>query len=746
MKIKHKINLFIITMLGLLVIPLALAGYAIIDQVVYNLNETSFKRELTNIDVDIREGYKELESTGLLNIESYVLAEKQRILKRLGNYKFGKTGQFYILDFESRVVLHKDFKKKQPFKFKFARKILKKENGKTSYIYKGKKRFAIFLKSSEWDWILVLSITEAEMFSARDFYRKFALVFGIAVFILVLILSWALTKNFRKEIDITLHCLNQIEKGNLDTYIQSVSNDEIGLIQGSINSMIATVAFKTKELKESQVKADAANRAKSEFLANMSHELRTPLNAVTGFCELLSSLVSDKKQKSYLNAIKTAGKSLLTLINDILDLSKIEAGMMEIQLAPVNPQIIFNEIEQIFKMKIIDKNLQFITDIDKYLPSALILDETRLRQILLNLVGNAVKFTEYGHIRLSVKQIYKTGDKSSIDLIISVEDTGIGISEQDQEIIFESFKQQYGHNTRKFGGTGLGLSISKRLAEIMNGQITVRSTVGTGSIFEITLKDVNVSSAEVSAIEERACDIENTCFEKANVLIVDDIESNRDMLSELLSMVNLNVLTAENGQEAVLLAREYKPDIILMDIRMPVMDGIEATKKLKQDPKTKHIPVIAITASSSSDEKSEILAKGLDGYLTKPVKVNILFDELSRYLKCTEKGKQASEHNNQFKTPAYKKIERLPELVGTLRNEILPCLDELQGALIMGDIREFGKRLQNLGKEHNFRELICYSEYLLEFADNFDITGINDTFKDISGTVEQLTDFMRNIS
>ncbi|MCP4110965.1 MAG: response regulator [Desulfobacteraceae bacterium] len=343
--------------------------------------------------------------------------------------------------------------------------------------------------------------------------------------------------------------------------------------------MISTVASKTKELKESQVKADAANRAKSEFLANMSHELRTPLNAVTGFCELLSSLVSDKKQKSYLNAIKTAGKSLLTLITDILDLSEIEAGMMEIHLEPVNPQIIFNEIEHIFRLKITDKNLQFITEIDKELPTALILDETRLRQILLNLVGNAVKFTEQGHIRLSVKKIYKTGDKSSIDLIISVEDTGIGIPEQDQATIFESFKQQYGHDAKKFGGTGLGLSISKRLTEIMNGRISVRSTVGVGSAFEITLRDVNISSAEISAI---ACDIENTSFEKAKVLVVDDIESNRDMLNEVLVMVNLEVLTAENGQEAVLLAREYQPDIILMDIRMPVMG--RSNKKIKTEP------------------------------------------------------------------------------------------------------------------------------------------------------------------
>ncbi|MCP4110967.1 MAG: transporter substrate-binding domain-containing protein [Desulfobacteraceae bacterium] len=469
-----------------------------------------------------------------------------------------------------------------------------------------------------------------------------------------------------------------------------VFNDqgELAFLDGAVFD-ITERKLSEEALKKAKEEAESANRAKSEFLANMSHELRTPLNAVTGFSELLSSLVSDNKQKSYLEAIKTAGKSLLVLINDILDLSKIEAGKMEIIPEPVNLQIIFSEIEQIFKIKTEANNLEFIIDIDEDMPCTLILDETRLRQILLNLVGNAVNFTEKGYIRVSAKNKYKT--ETRIDLTISVEDTGIGIPEQEQESIFDSFKQQYGQSSRTYGGTGLGLSISRRLTEMMNGRITVRSKVGTGSTFEITLRDVDVLSvSEVIATGYESFDIENISFEKAKILVTDDVESNRNILSELLTRVNLDVLTAENGQEAVLMAREYQPDIIFMDIRMPVMNGLEAAKKLKNNPKTKDIPVIAITASSSSDEKAKVLGKGMDGYMAKPINMPALFEEISQYLSFYEKDKQNAAH---FTYLNYEDIERPDELAEALRNDILPSLESLQGVMIMDDIKEFAKKL-----------------------------------------------------
>ncbi|NIN33604.1 MAG: response regulator, partial [Gammaproteobacteria bacterium] len=323
-----------------------------------------------------------------------------------------------------------------------------------------------------------------------------------------------------------------------------------------------------EEAEQAREAAEEANQAKSEFLANMSHELRTPLNAVIGFSELLFSMAFDQKQRNYIHSIRTAGKSLLTLINDILDLSKIESGMMEIKYTPVNPSMIFNEIQHIFHEKLARKNLAYITDIDENLPALLTLDETRLRQILLNLVGNAVKFTQHGHIKLSAKKGDETEQPDLINLIISVEDTGIGVPPEEQALIFQPFKQQSGQSIRKYGGTGLGLSICKRLTEMMKGRISVESQPGKGSCFKLILDNVTVPSAGAVTGLDESFNLDSISFETARVLVVDDVESNRAMLQEMLPRVNLEVLTAENGQEALRIAGEYLPDIIIMDIVM----------------------------------------------------------------------------------------------------------------------------------------------------------------------------------
>jgi len=235
--------------------------------------------------------------------------------------------------------------------------------------------------------------------------------------------------------------------------------------------------------------------------------------------------------------------------------------------------------------------------------STLVLDEIRLRQILFNLIGNAVKFTDKGYIKLSVKKNYKFDDHSKLDLIFSIEDTGIGIPENQVDSIFESFKQQEGQSTKKYGGTGLGLSITRRLIEMMNGRITVKSSLGEGSIFKIILNDVDVSVVDIeSDSKDLSFDVMNIYFEKALVMIVDDIESNRVLIKETLTLSGLDILEAKNGEEATKKSMELLPDVILMDIRMPVMDGYQATKIIKSNPKTKSIPVIALTASVTMEE------------------------------------------------------------------------------------------------------------------------------------------------
>ncbi|MDM8559214.1 PAS domain S-box protein, partial [Candidatus Parabeggiatoa sp. HSG14] len=487
--------------------------------------------------------------------------------------------------------------------------------------------------------------------------------------------------------------------------------------------------------------AEAANRAKSEFLANMSHEIRTPMNAVIGFSNILASKITDKKHKSYLNSIQTGGKALLTLINDILDLSKIEAGRLDIQYEPVNPQQIFTELQQIFSLKIAEKNLELIMEIDENLPLALYLDETRLRQVLLNLIGNAIKFTDSGYIKLCAKKIYTEDDQGKVDLIMAVEDSGIGVPAEQQAIIFESFKQQEGQSTRKYGGTGLGLAITKRLVEMMNGHIIVKSNSGKGSRFEIVLHEVKMAVTQSNAVQNNTSNPNQITFEKTCVLVVDDIESNRDLIKEYLSQVNLEVIYAENGQQALLFVEEYQPALILMDIRMPEMDGYEATKRLKNNPTTANIPIIALTASVTLEEKSKIETHGFDGYLFKPVNISDLLGELSHYLKHTKKAdidtpKVVIEKVDNTINPA--EIANLPELQNQIRQEVRPLLKEVENAMEMGMVAELAEKMIQLGNEYNIPVFIYYGESLLESIQIFDIDHIQKALEELLILLKQL--------
>lgn len=361
------------------------------------------------------------------------------------------------------------------------------------------------------------------------------------------------------------------------------------------------------------------------------------MNAILGFADILSGQVENPTHKEFLDAITASGKTLLSLINDILDLSKIEAGKLRLEYSAVNPRTIFRDIQQVFTLETKRKGINFQVEIDPELPVALILDEVRLRQILLNLVGNAVKFTSFGGITLSATKRYRHPDHSALEFVFSVKDTGVGIPLDQQEKIFEVFHQQTGQSHVQYGGTGLGLAICKRLVEAMGGRITVASTVGQGSTFQVILDNVSVAATPPSA-ETRAAPVGSAFeFAPARILVADDLKLNRLLLRQFLDNPAFTLDEAENGQAALEIIRRHRPDLVLLDMRMPVMDGAELMRRLKTDATLATIPVIVVSASAMQEEEAEAKSVGCDGYLRKPVQRDALLQEISRFLKRRDK-------------------------------------------------------------------------------------------------------------
>ncbi len=382
-----------------------------------------------------------------------------------------------------------------------------------------------------------------------------------------------------------------------------------------------------EQLRTARLAALQAAEAKSLFLANMSHEIRTPMNGVMGMCELLLDESLNTTQTQYAQTIQRSADSLLHIINDILDISKIEANRLTLENTDFNPQIELDDVCLLIKPLAQEKGLDFALNIAHKLPNKLIGDPTRLRQVLINLLGNAVKFTERGSVSLNVAY---TLDNGSARLSFSIDDTGIGMSEEAQQRIFDRFEQADASTTRQHGGTGLGLAISLALVELMGGYIEVRSERGKGSQFYF---DILLQTATTARLASQAYD---SAFDSVpaglRVLVAEDERVNRMVASGMLKKLHCEITLVENGQEALDALDQTDFDVILMDCQMPVMDGLTATTRIRgrQDDKAS-TPIIALTANASKEDEASCLAAGMDGFVSKPVKIAMLAETLLEY-------------------------------------------------------------------------------------------------------------------
>jgi len=506
------------------------------------------------------------------------------------------------------------------------------------------------------------------------------------------------------------------------------SEEKILCVNWDITSFKETeleLASKNEELQVAKEKADAANKSKSEFLANMSHEIRTPMNAIIGFTELLNEQISEPRLKTYVSTIKSAGNTLLTLINDILDLSKIEAGKLTINNTPTDVNKLLNDVGNIFTMNVQKKGLDMIVQSDPNIPPGLMLDEVRLRQILINLLGNALKFTETGYIKLKSKIISIDDHLSKANLEIAIEDSGIGIKPSQLKKIFQEFEQSEGQDNRKYGGTGLGLSISQRLAKMMGGEITIESTPLKGSTFTLKLPMINISSIvdEGSSKEEEIENLNAISFKKAKILVVDDIKDNRELIIRNFENSPIEVISAENGLEAINLYKKENPDLILMDIRMPVMDGYEAAMQIKEI--SKEIPIVALTASVMQDEYERSKRAHFDGFLRKPILRYDLYRELMKFL-AHENSTPVDEE--RVTTPTLEFSQELhlykEEIINALSGEIEQLRDKALESNSMEDVKQFASKVKELALNYKVELLDRYATQIYNAVDAFDILAI----------------------
>ena len=680
----------------------------------------------------------------------------------LSTLKIGKSGQIFIMERNGLLVASStieqpaivnskkeaqriEAKNSSDISISTAARELAIRFGKLSAI-KDRQQFDFRLKGQKYfaevspfnddrgiDWLIVVAVPESDFMGQIHANTRTTILLCLGALAVATVLGIFTSRWITQPIARLSEASAAISRGNLEQKVRIKNVKELGILAHSFNQMAQQlqasfsvldktnreleirVEQRTAQLKQAKETAEVANRAKSEFLANISHELRTPLNAILGFTQLMSRDSSlHREHQENLSIISRSGEHLLSLIDDVLDMSKIEAGRLTLCENSFDLYCLIDSIEEMLQLKAECKGLQLRIEIDPEVPKYVTADQRKLRQVLINLLGNAIKFTEKGSVSLKVKNNNKklsTNDDQQIIIHFKIEDTGVGIASEEIDTLFDAFVQtQTGRQSQQ--GTGLGLAISRKFVQLMGGNISVSSTLGKGTIFtfDIPVRPTDAKETKSQPITRQVIGLESGQPEY-RILVVDDRSENRQVLVKLLSSVGFFVREAENGREAIAVWEKWQPHLIWMDMRMPVMDGYEATKAIKSNLKKQETAIIALTASTFEQERAIVLSVGCDDFVRKPFQEQEIWDKMAQHIGVRYAYQQIDARVNIDRTNTSADLRVMSE----------EWLSELREAALQLDAQKIDRLITQIPEKHSL-----LAQMLSEKVYNFDFDIIID--------------------